>query len=93
MQVGAIPVLVTGAISLTNDILTFTLPPGINVDTNDVQDFASTAAGYSIGIAGMAILIELLIILLRFLNIGIINLKINIFLFAVSYQIPIGSTY
>ena len=81
LQVGAIPVLIAGAISFTNDILTIIVPPGV---PGQIIDNSTAAAGYAIGIAGMAILIELLFLLLRFLNIGIINIKITIFLIAVS---------
>ena len=41
-------------------------------------------AGYVIAIAALAIIIEIVMIALRFINIGLINLKIKIFLIIVS---------
>lgn len=41
-------------------------------------------AGFVIAVAALAIIIEILMIALRFINIGFINLKIKIFLIIVS---------
>lgn len=44
-------------------------------------------AGFVIGITSVAIIIEILMIVLRFVNIGLVNLKIKIFLIIVSWDI------
>lgn len=46
------------------------------------QTFGS--AGWIIGVAGLAILIEVLVIVIRFCNIGLVNLMIKGFLIVVS---------
>lgn len=46
------------------------------------QTFGS--AGWVIGVAGLAILIEVLVIVIRFCNIGLVNLMIKGFLIVVS---------
>lgn len=43
------------------------------------------SAGWVIGIAGLAIIFEILLVILRFCNIGLVNLKIKIFLMIVSF--------
>ena len=82
MQVGAIPVLTASAIVLSSDLLK--LPSSIRVLLSDPDTIDGTvgAAGYAVGLAAMAILIDLLVIFFLFSNIAII--KIIIFPIAVS---------
>ena len=42
------------------------------------------SAGWVIGVAGLAILIEVLVVVIRFCNIGLVNLMIKGFLIVVS---------
>ena len=56
-----------------------------NYYTTILKFFCS--AGYVVAIAGLAIILEVLVIVLRFLNIGLINLKSKIFLAIVRFYI------
>ena len=49
--------------------------------------YASICSGLTIAVAALAIIIEVLVIILRFLNVGLVNIKINIFLIIVSQAI------
>ena len=52
--------------------------------TNLVDPNMYGSAGFVIGIAALAIIVELLFIIVRICNIGLINLKVKIFLIIVS---------
>ena len=52
--------------------------------TNLVDPNTYGSAGFVIGIAALAIIVELLFIIVRICNIGLINLKVKIFLIIVS---------
>ena len=52
------------------------------------------SAGFVIGIAALAIIVELLFIIVRICNVGLINLKVKIFLIIVSIlRVSANSAY
>ena len=51
---------------------------------NDLTYYSVSAAGLGVGIGLAVVVCELLIICLRFINIGLINYKIKVFLLIVS---------
>ena len=55
-----------------------------DLDLVDLNTYGS--AGYVVAIAALAIIMELLFIIVRICNIGLINLKAKIFLIIVSVQ-------
>ena len=89
MQVAALPALVAAAVAVGTANLDGNLSAAINelngtdnrLEALQRETFGS--AGWVIGVASLAILIQVLMIVLRFCNIGLINLKINIFLIVV----------
>ena len=57
-------------------------------DTDGVTEAqVQGSAGFVIAIAAVAILLSLLFIIIRFCNIGLINIKIKIFLIIVSWSV------
>ena len=86
MQVAALPALVAAAVAVGTANLDGNLSAAINelngtdnrLEALQRETFGS--AGWVIGVAGLAFLVQVFMLLLRFCNIGLINLKINIFL-------------
>ena len=56
----------------------------VNSDLVDPNTYGS--AGFVVAIAALAIIMELLFIVVRICNVGLINLKVKIFLIIVSAQ-------
>ena len=96
IQVGALPALIAAAIALehaNDDDVDDAIDAGDGLarftdgetgdDLEDLQEETFGAAGFIVGIAALAIIVEFLMIILRFCNVGLINLKINIFLIVV----------
>ena len=80
-QVAALPALVAAAVALGTLSLDGTVSLFSNIPLGE-RTFGS--AGWVIGVAGLAILIEVLVIVIRFCNIGLVNLMIKGFLVVVS---------
>ena len=75
VQLGSLPALVAAAVALGEG-------NGENDDTEDRELRAAT--GVVIAFAALAILLEMSVIILRFCNVGLVNIKIEIFLVTVS---------
>jgi len=86
MQVAALPALVAATVAVGTANLDGNLSAAINelngtdnrLEALQRETFGS--AGWVIGVAGLAFLVQVFMMVLRFCNIGLINLKINIFL-------------
>ena len=95
-QFGSLPALIAAAVSLS-DVDSVRDSADSSVNDSD-SSFSSTgdedvdvtrsevrgSAGFVIGFAALALLLSLLWIIIRFCNIGLVNLKVKIFLIIVS---------
>lgn len=93
MQFGSLPALIAAAVSLsdvdsvsdadTDSMAGNGTPAAEDSDVTRLEVRAS--AGFVIAIAALGILVTIFAILIRFCNIGLVNLKIKIFLIIVSW--------
>ncbi len=60
-------------------------------DLEDTRRDTYATSGFVVGITAIAIILEVLMIVVRFCNIGLVNLKINIFLILVGVVVIIPS--
>ena len=94
--VGSLPALVAAAVAIGTANLSSEINAAIDVgsgagngtattaaEIGDLRQSTFGAAGWVVAIAGVGIIEELLKIILRFCNIGLVNLKIKIFLIEV----------
>ena len=84
-QVGSLPALIAAAVAVGYVAGDASLRATVNqTDASLVSPNTYGSAGFVIGIAALAIIMELLFIIVRICNIGLINLKVKIFLIIVS---------
>lgn len=60
---------------------------GVEVVSPDIVRNSQLAAGVVVGVAGVGVLLEVAVIAVRFLNIGLLSLKISAFLIVVHHCI------
>lgn len=63
---------------------------GVEVVSPDIVQNSQLAAGLVVGVAGVGVLLEVAVIAVRFLNIGLLSLKISAFLIVVHHRSVIG---
>ena len=85
-QVGSLAALITAAVALA--ITDTVVPPPTTLGNTTASTITASSvealAGCVVGVAGLAILWQVLVIVLRFCNIGLINICTTIFLSLVS---------
>ena len=89
-QVGSLPALVAASVAVgTLANLDSSVTEALNnaTETADLERNTYGSGGWVIGITGLAIILEVVLIILRFCNIGLINLKIKVFLIIVSTRV------
>ena len=59
---------------------------GVEVVSPDIVRNSQLAAGVVVGVAGVGVLLEVAVIAVRFLNIGLLSLKISVFLIVVHHR-------
>ena len=79
-QIAALPALVAAAVAVGTANLDRNLFGTGDTELEALQRETFGSAGWVIGVAGLAFLVQVFMLVLRFCNIGLINLKINIFL-------------
>lgn len=94
MQFGSLPALIAAAVSLS-DVDSISDADSMESAGNETADVTRSevrgSAGFVIAIAALAILLSLLWIVIRFCNIGLVNLKVKIFLIIVSWVCMLGN--
>ena len=84
-QVGSLPALITAAIALGTSGTVFSSSGGSsNVTTASIESGIIGSSGFLVALTILAVVMEILFIVLRICNIGLINLKISVFLIIVS---------
>ena len=85
-QAGSLPALVSAAVAIGYVRGDASVSESLNQNGTTASLITNTyvSAGFVVGIAALAIIVELVFIILRILNIGWINLKVKIFLIIVS---------
>lgn len=81
-QVGSLPALVAAAVAIGFVAGDDQLRQAVDASLVSPNTYGS--AGFVVGIAALAIIMELLFIIVRICNIGLLNLKVKIFLIIVS---------
>lgn len=81
LQIGSLPALIAAAVSLS-DASSVDVESPVNNQSDDGVSLAAVYGtnGFVIAFAILAILLEVLLIVVRFCNIGIVNIKIKVFL-------------
>ena len=86
-QVGSLPALVSAAVAIGYVAGDASVSESLNQNGTTASLISPDtygSAGFVVGIAALAIIMELLFIIVRICNIGLINLKVKIFLIIVS---------